>query len=76
MPAYAAANRREDEKTSDVIRRALRLLDREAWERARADMHRLTDEDCPPRRTLGSTTPAATSGSPAQVSPFRLGLLR
>ena len=40
------ANRREDEKTSDVIRRALRLLDREAWEeRARADMHRLKDED-------------------------------
>jgi antitoxin ParD1/3/4 len=30
------ANRRQDEKTSDVIRRALRLLDREAWqERAR-----------------------------------------
>jgi antitoxin ParD1/3/4 len=40
------ANRREDEKTSDVIRRALRLLDREAWEeRARADMYRLQDED-------------------------------
>jgi hypothetical protein len=40
------ANRREDEKTSDVIRRALRLLDREAWEeRARADMHRLRAED-------------------------------
>jgi hypothetical protein len=40
------ANRRADEKTSDVIRRALRLLDREAWEeRARADMHRLRDED-------------------------------
>ena len=40
------ANRRKDEKTSDVIRRALRLLDREAWEeRARADMHRLRDED-------------------------------
>jgi antitoxin ParD1/3/4 len=40
------ANRREDEKTSDVIRRALRLLDREAWEeRARADMHRLRSED-------------------------------
>ena len=40
------ANRREDETTSDVIRRALRLLDREAWEeRARADMHRLRDED-------------------------------
>jgi hypothetical protein len=40
------ANRHEDEKTSDVIRRALRLLDREAWEdRARADMHRLRSED-------------------------------
>jgi hypothetical protein len=40
------ANRREDEKTSDVIRRALRLLDREAWEeRARSDMHRLRGED-------------------------------
>ncbi|HLJ99468.1 MAG TPA: hypothetical protein VKU39_06120 [Streptosporangiaceae bacterium] len=40
------ANRRADEKTSDVIRRALRLLDREAWEdRARADMHRLRSED-------------------------------
>jgi Arc/MetJ-type ribon-helix-helix transcriptional regulator len=40
------ANRRKDEKTSDVIRRALRLLDREAWEeRARVDMHRLRTED-------------------------------
>ena len=40
------ANRRKDEKTSDVIRRALRLLDREAWEEgARADMHRLRSED-------------------------------
>ena len=40
------ANRRADEKTSDVIRRALRLLDREAWEdRARADMHRLRGEN-------------------------------
>ncbi len=40
------ANRRENEKTSDVIRRALRLLDREAWEeRARADMQRLRSED-------------------------------
>ena len=40
------ANRRMDEKTSDVIRRALRLLDREAWEeRARADMQRLRSED-------------------------------
>ena len=34
------------ESTTDVIRRALRLLDREAWEeRARADMHRLRTED-------------------------------
>jgi hypothetical protein len=40
------ANRREGEKTSDVIRRALRLLDREAWEeRAREDMRRLRSED-------------------------------
>ena len=40
------ANRREGEKTSDVIRRALRLLDREAWEeRARADMRRLRSEE-------------------------------
>jgi len=40
------ANRREGEKTSDVIRRALRLLDREAWEeRARSDMRRLRAED-------------------------------
>lgn len=40
------ASRRTGEKTSDVIRRALRLLDREAWEeRARADMHRLRTED-------------------------------
>lgn len=40
------ANRRKDEKTSDVIRRALRLLEREAWEaRAREDMHRLRSED-------------------------------
>lgn len=40
------ANRRKDERTSDVIRRALRLLDREAWEaRAREDMHRLRGED-------------------------------
>jgi hypothetical protein len=40
------ANRHEGEKTSDVIRRALRLLDREAWEeRARADMRRLKTED-------------------------------
>ena len=34
------------ELTHDVIRRALRLLDREAWEaRAREDMHRLRSED-------------------------------
>jgi Arc/MetJ-type ribon-helix-helix transcriptional regulator len=40
------ANRHEGEKTSDVIRRALRLLDREAWEdRARADLHNLRSED-------------------------------
>ncbi len=40
------ANRHSGENTSDVIRRALRLLDREAWEeRARADMHRLKSED-------------------------------
>ena len=40
------ANRRQDEKMSDVIRRALRLLDRAAWkELARADMHRLKSED-------------------------------
>ena len=40
------ANRRPDEETSDVIRRALRLLDREAWEdRARADMYRPRTED-------------------------------
>jgi Arc/MetJ-type ribon-helix-helix transcriptional regulator len=40
------ANRREGEKTSDVIRRALRMLDRAAWEeRARADMRRLREED-------------------------------
>jgi len=40
------ANRREGEKTSDVIRRALRLMDREAREeRAREDMKRLRSED-------------------------------
>jgi antitoxin ParD1/3/4 len=40
------AHRRQGEKTSDVIRRALRLLDREAWdEQARVDMYRLRDED-------------------------------
>lgn len=37
---------REDEHTSDVIRRALRLLDREVWlSRARDDAERLADED-------------------------------
>jgi hypothetical protein len=37
---------REDERTADVIRRALRLLDREAWlARARADAEQLADED-------------------------------
>jgi hypothetical protein len=37
---------REGERTTDVIRRALRLLDREVWlEQARADMVRLADED-------------------------------
>ena len=36
----------EDERTADVIRRALRLLDREAWiARARDDAERLADED-------------------------------
>lgn len=35
-----------DERTADVIRRALRLLDREAWlARAREDAERLADED-------------------------------
>ena len=39
-------SRHEGETTSDVIRRALRLLDREAWEeRARVDMHQLKSED-------------------------------
>lgn len=37
---------RDDERTADVIRRALRLLDREAWlARGRADAERLADED-------------------------------
>jgi hypothetical protein len=37
---------RDEERTADVIRRALRLLDREAWlARARADAERLADED-------------------------------
>jgi Arc/MetJ-type ribon-helix-helix transcriptional regulator len=37
---------REDEHISDVIRRALRLLEREVWlARARADAERLAGED-------------------------------
>ncbi|CCG04178.1 hypothetical protein [Blastococcus saxobsidens] len=37
---------RDGERTADVIRRALRLLDREAWlARARGDAERLADED-------------------------------
>jgi antitoxin ParD1/3/4 len=37
---------RADERTSDVIRRALRLLERETWLiQARADAERLADED-------------------------------
>ena len=37
---------RPDERTSDVIRRALRLLEREVWlAHARADAERLADED-------------------------------
>lgn len=37
---------RAGETTSEVIRRALRLLDREAWlTQARADAKRLADED-------------------------------
>ena len=37
---------RPNERTSDVIRRALRLLEREVWlSRARADAERLADED-------------------------------
>ncbi|MEU7741260.1 hypothetical protein [Nonomuraea sp. NPDC049158] len=36
----------EGERTSDVIRRALRLLEREVWlKQARADAKRLADED-------------------------------
>lgn len=36
----------ENEHTSDVIRRALRLLEREVWlTRAREDAARLADED-------------------------------
>lgn len=37
---------RSDERTSDVIRRALRLLEREVWLRqARQDAERLSAED-------------------------------
>lgn len=37
---------REGERTSDVIRRALRVLEREDWlAQARADAERLKDED-------------------------------
>jgi antitoxin ParD1/3/4 len=37
---------RPDERTTDVIRRALRLLDREVWlSRARDDAERLATED-------------------------------
>lgn len=40
------AAKRGEEHTSDVIRRALRLLEREVWlARARADAERLADED-------------------------------
>jgi Arc/MetJ-type ribon-helix-helix transcriptional regulator len=40
------AARRPDERTSDVIRRALRLLEREVWlTHARADAERLAAED-------------------------------
>ncbi|QIS14363.1 hypothetical protein [Nocardia arthritidis] len=38
--------RRGDENTTDVIRRALRLLDRQEWlQQAQADADRLRDED-------------------------------
>lgn len=41
-----SAAMREGERTSDVIRRALRLLDREVWlSRARSDAERLVGED-------------------------------
>lgn len=37
---------RDDERTADVLRRALRLLDRETWlARARADAEGLANED-------------------------------
>ncbi len=38
--------KRPDESVTDVIRRALQLLERENWlKRARADAERLADED-------------------------------
>lgn len=41
-----AAMRTGERTTSDVLRRALRLLDREVWlQQARADAERLCDED-------------------------------
>lgn len=41
-----ARARHGDENTTDVIRRALRLLDRQEWlQQARADADRLRDED-------------------------------
>jgi hypothetical protein len=40
------AAKRPDEGVTDVIRRALRLLEREDWlKQARADAERLADED-------------------------------
>ncbi|MEV0404864.1 hypothetical protein [Actinoallomurus sp. NPDC050550] len=40
------AAKRSDEGVTDVIRRALRLLEREDWlKQARADAERLADED-------------------------------
>jgi antitoxin ParD1/3/4 len=44
---------RDDEHTSDVIRRALRLLEREVWlSRARADAERLAGEDVSAERDV------------------------
>jgi hypothetical protein len=66
------ANRGEDETISDVIRRALRLLDREAWEeRARADMHRLRGEDLSAEADAWDYDAGGTSGSRVPVSRFR-----
>ncbi|XVV35018.1 hypothetical protein ACQPXT_13620 [Streptomyces sp. CA-100214] len=40
------AHKRPDETITDVLRRALRALDRESWEQqARADMERIAGED-------------------------------